>query len=449
VFALRPEPAAALAALRIVVPAVLLFAPGFHHGVLVAAWDPARWVAPEGLGWFVSCLPINPLLARVAQIVTAFSALCAVAGVMARPALVALAISSFYLFSIAQLTGFVWHDMHLLWFVALLAASPCDDVLAFDARRSSDAQGVEYAVPLWCFRLLLSAIYFFPGVHKLLESGSAWALSDNLRNQLYYKWAQHGVVPEFRIDEYPRLLELGGMFVLAFELGFPLLVQLRRTRALAAALGVIFHLLSAWIFRIPFMSLWICYVALFDVRRPVRWLEDAAMRARERWSFLRSEAAPAEDPPRDRRRELVLSLVVGGLLVTGAVVQGARGQMRSYPFACYPTFQWRAAAVMPDLGLFVVERDRREREVVHARDAGGYRNQRRWAELWSLAGVYGPVPPGRLRAYVSSALRDPAVRGQVPKGSRLRLYRLDRCVVPGKSADPPARRALLLELDAE
>jgi hypothetical protein len=35
--ALRPEPAAALAALRIVVPALLLLAPGFRHGVSVAS----------------------------------------------------------------------------------------------------------------------------------------------------------------------------------------------------------------------------------------------------------------------------------------------------------------------------------------------------------------------------------------------------------------------------
>jgi len=369
--------------------------------------------------------------------------------VMARPALVALTLSSFYLFSIAQLTGFVWHDMHLLWFVALLAASPCDDVLAFDARRSIAVDGVEYAAPLLCFRLLLSAIYFFPGLHKILESGTAWALSDNLRNQLYYKWAQHGVVPAFRIDEYPWLLQLGGMFVLAFELGFPVLVQVRRTRALAAGLGVIFHLMSAWIFRIPFASLWICYLALFDLRRPGRWLEDAVARARQRWGPARGEPEPRERTPRERKPGLALSLVIGGLLVTAAVVQGARGQMHSYPFACYPTFQWRAATVMPDLGIFVVESDGREREVVHARDADGYRNQRRWAELWSLAGVYGPVPPARLSAYVSAALRDPAVRRQVPKGFRLRVYRLDRSVLPDSAADPPVRRALLLELDAK
>jgi hypothetical protein len=423
VFALRPEPALGLAALRIVVPALLLIAPGYAQGVDVARWDPARWVAPEGLGWFVSVVPIRPELARAAQVAVAFSGLCALVGVMARPALAVLSLSGFYLYSIAQLTGFVWHDMHLLWFAALLAASPCDDVLAFDARRPIDVEGIRYALPLECFRLLLSAIYFFPGLHKLLESGSGWVFSDNLVNQLHYKWAQHGSVPAFRIDHHPWLLKTGGAFVLGFELAFPVLVHLRRTRALAALLGVAFHLLSAVIFLIPFASLWLCYVALIDLRPTAR-------------AMLRSRAPRSDRRPRAR---LLPGFAIGGLLVVGAVIQGVRGQMRSYPFACYPTFQWRAARVMPDLGLYRVDRDGSEHEIEHARDRNGYRSQRRWAELWSLAGVYGPASPERLRAYVESA------RSERP-GSRLRVYRLERSVLPEERTRPPLSRRLLLEL---
>jgi len=443
VIALRPEPALGLAALRVVVPALLLIAPGFEQGFQVAGWDPARWVAPEGLRWFVDFVPIQPALARAAQIVTAFSALCALVGVMARPALVVLTLSGFYLYSIAQLTGFVWHDMHLLWFAALLAASPCDDVMAFDARRPLDVTGVRYAVPLACFRLLLSAVYFFPGLHKLMEGGIGWALSDNLRNQLYYKWAQHGELPWFRIDQHPWLLRLGGMFVLCFELAFPVLVHVRRTRALAAVLGVAFHLLSAAIFRIPFASLWICYVALFDLRRPAGRLASVLERGRARF---RKPVEPEQLPEPESRP--VLSLAIGGVLVLGAVIQGARGQMRSYPFACYPTFQWSAATVMPDLGLYRVDPDGNEREIQHARDGAGYRTQRRWAELWSLAGVYGPASSARLRAYLEAALRDPAVKRQAPEGSRIRLYRLDRSVLPEDRERAPVSRRLLFELDS-
>jgi hypothetical protein len=99
--ALRPEPALSLAALRVVVPLLLLVAPGFREGVRVAAWEPARSAVPEGLGWFVSLVPIHPMLARAAQVVAAFSALCAVVGLRAELALAVLSLSAFYLYSIS------------------------------------------------------------------------------------------------------------------------------------------------------------------------------------------------------------------------------------------------------------------------------------------------------------------------------------------------------------
>src|SRR6185436_772685 len=102
-------------------------------------------------------------------------------------------------------------------------------------------------------RGLLGAVYFFPGLHKLLAQGPAWALSDNLRLQLWWKWAEHGSVPAFRIDHVPGALQIGGLGVLAFELGFPLLVAFPKTRALAAVAGIAFHSMSQVVFRIPFL----------------------------------------------------------------------------------------------------------------------------------------------------------------------------------------------------
>ena len=274
---LRPEPALSLALLRVVVAALMPLAPGFREGARIAAWAPERWIAPEGLGWFVRHVPINGALATAAQIIVAFAALCAIAGVRARLCFGVLAVAGFYLFAIAQLAGHVWHDNHLLWFCALLAASPCADVLAVDARRPLAAEDRAYAVPLLAVRLLLGAIYFFPGLHKLLTSGIAWALSDNLRFQLYWKWAEHGVVPRLRLDAYPWLLHAGGLFVLAFELSFASLVLFRRTRAVAVVAGLAFHLAS--------------YVVLQTaVRQPLALLRGA------------DRLAAAGRPPAGRRR---------------------------------------------------------------------------------------------------------------------------------------------------
>jgi hypothetical protein len=430
-FLLRPEPALSLALLRVVLAALMLLAPGFWEGARLAAWAPERWIAPEGLGWFVRYVPINGTLATTAQIIVAFAALCAIAGVRARLCFGALAVVGFYLFAIAQLAGHVFHDNHLLWFCALLAASPCADVLAVDGRRPLAAEGREYAVPLLAVRLLLAAIYFFPGLHKLLTSGLDWALSDNLRFQLYWKWAQYGVVPRLRLDAYPWLLQLGGLFVLAFELSFAPLLLFRRTRTAAAVAGLAFHLLSYLVFGLLFASLWLCYVALVDWRPLLRGVLPGA----ERWA-----AEPELEPPISRR-QLRPTIIVGALLLAGAVVQGARGQMRSYPFSCYPTFQWIAAREMPDLIIVVVDDGGRPHDVLHGRDAFGRRTQRQWAEIWSLAGVTAPVDAQRLRAYWTALA--PSTRAGA---RRVTFFRVYRSVIPGEGGRierPPVR---LLEI---
>src|SRR5207253_900389 len=65
----------------------------------------------------------------------------------------------------------------------------------------------------------------------------------------------------------PWLLHAGGLLTLAFELSFPVLVLFRRTRMLAAGVGVAFHLFTQLVFLIPFWGLWACYVVLLDSPR--------------------------------------------------------------------------------------------------------------------------------------------------------------------------------------
>ncbi len=434
---MRPEPALSLALLRVVVPVVMLLSPGFRHGVDVAGWTPARWSVPEGLGWFVSFVPISESWARGAQAAVLFSAVLAALGVYARPALALLALSAFYLFSIAQLAGFVWHDMHLLWFTVVLAVSPSADVLAWDATRPMATRHIRYALPLWTVRVLLGVIYFFPGFHKLWESGLDWALSDNLLNQLHWKWTQHGVLPPLRIDRVPGLLQAGGLFVLAFELAFLPLLFWRRARPWLALTGLSFHLMSEWVFRIPFASLWLCYVVLFDAvpvfERVQRWL--ARFRA-ARPKDVPDEPNGSSAPSFGTRA--ALPWIVAISLVGAATLQGARGQMRAYPFACYPTFQWRAGPLMPDLGLEVVLPDGTTRDLTHARSPSGYRSQRQWAELWNLAGVYGSVSIPRLRAYVRSL--PPA---QLEQAVAVRAYRDRVSVRPEHRGQKPVERTLI------
>src|SRR5262249_30667845 len=139
----------------------------------------------------------------------------------------------------------------------------------------------------------------------------------------------------------PWLLHLGAWYVLAFELSFPLLVLFRRTRAWAALFGLLFHALAAVFLVIPFVGLWSLYVVLVDPRRI--W-ERARIYLRPR-----QRTEPVAVAESDGALASRWTNAVGSLLVLGAVAQGARGQMRSFPFACYPTFEWIAGPEMPDL----------------------------------------------------------------------------------------------------
>jgi hypothetical protein len=432
------ESALSLAALRVVVAGLLVVGPSFHEAANLAAWDRARWVIPEGLHWFVALVPISPRIVTVVQVGAVFFALLAVVGVRARLALALLGVCAFYLGAISQLGGNVWHDMHLLWFSALLAASPCDDVLALDARKPISAEGPEYGLPLLFVRLMFGAIYFFPGLHKLLTSGLDWALSDNLRYQLYAKWLEHGNVPAFRVDQVPGLLETAGLCVLLFELSFGFLIQVRRLRPWLCALGLGFHLSTQLVFSIPFASIWLCYVALLDLRpafaRAERWASSAALL--KRGLTLVRTLGRARDPA-ERVSPPALVLAVGSVLLAGALIQGARGQMQSYPFACYPTFEYVAGRTLPDLSIEFVAADGSSRELAHARNVHGYRTQRQWAEVWNLAGAYGRVEPARLRAYYASLPN----RAESP---HVRFFRVERSVIP-EDHGRGVRRTLIYE----
>ena len=210
-------------------------------------------------------------------------------------------------------------------------------------------------MPLLAVRLLLGAIYFFPGLHKLLTSGLDWALSDNLRFQLYWKWAQYGVVPRLRLDAYPWLLHVGGLFVLAFELSFAPLVLFRadahRGRAWRAWP---FISCRTWSSACCSRSLWLCYVALVDWRPLFRRLFPGAARWRGGTRAARALSRGGSSGRRSSWARCCWS---------GAVVQGARGQMRSYPFSCYPTFQWIARP----RDARSHDRGRRRRRAVRAR----------------------------------------------------------------------------------
>ena len=316
-----------------------------------ATLSPSLAVAPRGWGWALALFPPNAVAARVASIGVIAGAVLGAAGLFARAALTVLVVAALYLLALPLRNGMPYHYQHLVWFAAICAASPCADALALDVWRRRRGEpppprSPAYGVPLRVAWLLVGVIFFFPGLWKLRTLGLDWITSDNLRNQMYWKWASTpGFTPPFRIDRSPALLHAGAAAVVALELSFVFAMWTRWSRRVAIAAALVFHASARWFMGIDFSALWLTYVMFVD------W--DGLVRG---W-FRRADATlPPAPAPLAR---LAPALIAGAVLVAGAVEAGARGAISGWPFACYPTFQDRAATHIPALVIRLVRDGRR------------------------------------------------------------------------------------------
>jgi hypothetical protein len=417
------EDSRALSALRIAVAALILISPELHQAEALAARPELLEFLPEGAGFFAA-LHLTPSAAHVLKLVALSSGALALLGFHARAALGVLTISAMPLYALSQFSGTVLHDMHLFWFSALLAVSPCADVWSLDSWGTRPVRtAAEYALPATMCRALLGIVYFFPGLHKLLESGWGWGNAEHVVAQMHAKWFELNAVPAWRIDHYPRLCSLGGHAVLLFELGFLPLAVWRKTRPLALVLGLAFHWATQAFFFIPFMSLWACYGVLVP------------------WSaVLLPRRSPSAEPARVLPRSALPGLAVGAALLLLAIFQGFRGHTQAWPVACYPTFATLAGDTLPDL-LVEAEVPDDARVTFTGRERGP-RAQAEWGRVFRISGAHGNAPAlSALREHALAAAERAGIA--LAPGSTVRVYRAAYATAPELWGRAPCNVTLL------
>ena len=423
--------ARALASLRMVISALILLSPELHQAAALAARPELLDFVPEGAHW-LAALHLTPSSAQALRVVALSSGAFALLGYYSRTALSLLTLSALPLYALSQFSGAVLHDMHLFWFSGLLALSPCGDAWSLDSWGRTERRAArEYALPVALCRAFLGVIYFFPGLHKLLESGWEWAAAPNMLAQMHAKWFELSELPGLRIDRYPWLCALGGHAVLLFELGFLPLVSWRKTRTLAALLGIGFHWATQAFLFIPFLSLWACYVVL----APWDWLGQ-----RSRKGTPKPTPKPAAKPGRRAGRATLPAALFGGTVLTLAVVQGVRGQTQAWPIACYPTFAAIIGDSLPDL---LIEAESASAQPVRftGRERGP-RTQAEWGRVFRISGAYGSPPDARaLREHALDAARRTGIA--LLPGSTVRVFRADYATQPELWNRAP-RNAVLL-----
>lgn len=424
------EPAYGLAALRVAVVAILLISPEMRAAPALAREPGWLLASPEGLGWLARW-QFSPQLVGGVQALAFSAGATALLGYWSRLSCGVLALAATFLLSFTERAGATWHGMHLLWLLGLLAVSRCGDVWSLDAwGLRVPSASLAYGVPLCGARLLLGAVYFFPGLHKLMSAGLAWGSAENVTAILYSKWFQHGRLPPLRIDAAPSLLVVGGVLVLLFELSFWLLALVPQTRLLALLAGLAFHAATQVFFFIRFPSIWVCYVVLLPWQRAF---------ARYVWAIPGRVPGGTGWPwP---------SVAVGAALLVGAGVAGARGQTQGFPFACYPTFEGRFPRSAPDLLVELVRPDGGRVQLTRARREP--RSQGEWGQVYWLLGAYGGVPTdAQLRQFAAREARTAAQRGGLAQARSLRFYVAQYSTEPRNWGKPPERVRLLRELPA-
>lgn len=334
---------------------------------------PRELCFPPGI-WsrFVTHVPVN--IAWLPVIYTAFvvAALLAVAGFWTRAALAGMLVAGGWMLTVPQFFGHVVHDNHLIWFALILLVAPSDDRISVRAwlasrRGKREPAGPAHTIALWSIFALLGVIYFFPGLWKMIQTGSYWLTPSNLITIMHHKWSgEPAGTLILRVDRLRWLCGIGAVLTVAFELSFWFFVFRRRARVVILAMGIAFHLAIWLVLVIDFISLTVCMVGLLAGALAGEFAKrDPSLRAR----------TPS-------RRAWPVALV-GGVLLVANVFEGIT-RRNDWPLACYPTFDKRSQPTRDFL-------------VMHARMPGGEVVQRDELSLsaYSTTSRAVTVRPGR------------------------------------------------------
>lgn len=387
---------------------------------------PRELCFPPGV-WsrFVEHVPVNTAWVWAIYAVFVVAAAFAAADVWTRGATAVMLVAGGWMLSVPQFFGHVVHYNHLIWFALVMLAAPCEDRVSVRAwlaarRREREPNGPAHAVAMWSIFALLGVLYFFPGLWKMVQTGSYWVTPSNLITIMHHKWSGE---PEgtfvLRVDRVRWLCGVGALMTVAFELSFWFLVFRRRTRVAMLAMGIAFHVAIWLVLVIDFISLMMCLAGLL-----------AGVVAS---AFGRPSAAI---PVRVPTRRVWPVAMVGGTLLVANVCEGVM-RRNDWPLACYPTFGRRS---QPTRDFLVMHARMPSGEVVRRDEVslGAYSTTSRARSLCDRADVMDHDMDEQLRALYTLWTRlEPSI------GSAIEVW----FVREHKLVDPDESQPLLHETE--
>jgi hypothetical protein len=445
-----------LAVFRIVLFAALLGYLDVSQVVLFSRFPADLRVAPIGIGWLIDILPMSPAWAGAASYLFVLVCVSGFLGFFSRTSATLALVLGFYVLGIPQFFGKIDHYHHLLWFMAILATSPCGDALSIDAlvasRKKKNSKATEpsiaYALPLKFVMLLIGSIYFFAGLWKFVIGGIGWATSDNMKYILHAQWFRLDWMPAFRIDQYPLLYKAAGIGVIVFELAFIFLLFFPRLRRFAAFGGLLFHLSVYFFAHINFWTLALCYVVFIDFeplyRRFVK-VKPSVSGAIPATRILGIEYS-SQMPARLRQRKSNGIFMIGSSLLAINILCGIT-LIDSWPFAVYPTFATVEEKYLQLLTISLSNPDGTTSEIIP------YKEQSLQSRIHPsrLIGLFTQVLWAKDSTEVKrrgTALLQVLAEddGRIRHATSIRMYKDICSVIPEEQIKNPVRRELLLSV---
>jgi hypothetical protein len=168
------------------------------------------------------------------------------------------------------------HDeMIAVYFLVVLAFSPCGDAFSIDSRLTkSRAQrpAFAYAYPILLMQLLLVWVYFSSALIKLRVAGWKYLSPDNLPALAIFHSLDNLHDTAFRgafwLPQVREYLPFAVAFILIWELLFPLAVFFRRLRWLILGIGIVFHVLTIPLMNIGFPHQLLMYLVFVNWDHP-------------------------------------------------------------------------------------------------------------------------------------------------------------------------------------
>lgn len=242
--------------------------------------------------WYFHVLGIQyhiPALSFVAYVILMSATVTMIMGKWTRTSILIIIICIFYLKGVRDsFSGDVHHRYIIpMQMLLLFLLSQCGNVHSRDARQGPipAIQEWEASWPIKTMQLYVALFYFWSVIAKVRVSGWEWFSGEGrIQEMLIKRSVRWGVTGEgdlvqnnlsFELAQHPDLVQMFSLLVLAFELGFPLILFIKSPtfRLLFIAGVTTFHISTFILMDVNFLLIPFVYLIFFDLVPIHQWLK--------------------------------------------------------------------------------------------------------------------------------------------------------------------------------